>query len=125
MSRTNFTLHIFFFSLQDHGTNHRIASTEGGDGNIWLPYVFGELGEAAALGRADPGGQHDLLQPQLVLEALLPHALLQLRPQLTVDQRPQLGSRHLRLRAAGGRGGCGGPAAAAVAVVSAGGCWRA
>ena len=102
MSRTNFTLHIFFFSLQDHGTNHRIASSAGGDGNIWLPYVFGELGEAAALGRADPGGQHDLLQPQLVLEALLPHALLQLRPQLTVDQRPQLGSRHLRLRAACG-----------------------
>jgi len=107
MSRTNFTLHIFFFSLQDHGTNHRIASSAGGgDGNIWLPYVFGELGEAAALA-VDPGGQHDLLQPQLVLEALLPHALLQLRPQPAVDQRLQLGRRHLGLRAGRGRGGWG------------------
>ena len=100
-------------------------SSAGGDGNFWLPNVrtvgYFELGEGAALGRGDPCGHHDLLQPQVVLEALLPHALLQLRPQLTVDQRPQLGSRHLRLRAAGG-GGCGGPAAA---VIGAGGCWSA
>ena len=89
-----------------------------------------ELGEADALGGLR--GHHDLLQPQLVLEALLPHALLQLRPQLTVDQRPQLGRRHLRLRAGGGHvhvhggdGVGGGPAAAAAAVGAASVGWRA
>ena len=104
-----------------HGTNHRIASqsTFESDGNIWLPYIrseavflASELGEAA-LGHA--GGHHDLLQHQIVLEPPLPHALLQLRPQPAVDQRLQLGRRHLGLRA-GGRGGGWGHGGAAAAV---------
>ena len=109
-------------------------SSAGGDGNFWLPNVrtvgYFELGEGAALGRGDPCCHHDLLQPQVVLEALLPHALLQLRPQLPVDQRLQLGRRHLRLRAGGhghrgGRGGGGPTAAAAVGAGGGSGGWRA
>ena len=71
------------------------------------PYV--ELGDAArggggGGGPGDSRGRHDLLQPHLVLEAPLPHALLELRPQLAVDERPQLLRRHLRLRAGTGGG---------------------
>ena len=94
------------------------------------PHV--ELACGGGGGPGDSRGRHDLLQPHLVLEAPLPHALLELRPQLAVDQRPQLGRRHLRLRAGGGHvhvhggdGVGGGPAAAAAAVGAAGVGWRA